>query len=214
MRASDVRDAAYDRAIHAQPPAMLLLRKADLASVHVVVVVLATALIVVAMLLALPGSIRHLRQTSSHEALMEAREQYELGDFESAVGAAREAAHLDPSEPGPHALLGRILESQGDSRAAKSEYALSLRLDPSQEEIRYRMAVIDAAHGDTRAAEGGLRAVLSARSDYIPALLLLAQLYERRGDTTRAVNLYELLIQLEPMGVDLEEIQARAEAIQ
>jgi len=76
-----------------------------------------------------------------------------LENLDVSEHAARMAVQLNPSDPGAYINLGHALSGKQDTQAAIICYREALRLDPSLEKVRYRIASLGGEAAPARAPD-------------------------------------------------------------
>jgi tetratricopeptide (TPR) repeat protein len=124
----------------------------------------------------------------------------QAGRLAEAERAYRSLLSIEPNLPDCWYNLGLVQRRLGRYEEALRSYQQSLDRGASQpEEIRLNRAVILADYlRDEAAAEAELQAALQLNPGYVAALINLGNLYEDRGDRTRARGCYERALTLAP----------------
>jgi tetratricopeptide (TPR) repeat protein len=128
------------------------------------------------------------------EAVVAAQPDWALARLEAARlllklggGLDRAEAHLEaagalaPDNPRVHFLRGQVWEERAKPFQAMQAYEEALRLRPSYEEARFRLASVCVALGDWLKAELHYRTLSRARPEWIQVRLQLAEALERQG---------------------------------
>lgn len=97
-----------------------------------------------------------------------------------------------------HVNLGDALLDAGRVEEAATHYREALRLDPSQVEVRARLAELLQAHGQDDEATAQLRKMVEDNPRDPSVRFNLAVALERRGDVIGARALYEDALRLDP----------------
>lgn len=105
---------------------------------------------------------------------------------DAAMAPAAQAATVGPAASAPHPAL--------PASVAEAEQAIAAA--PLDVDLRYRLAVLQMAEGDLRAATTAATGALFLDPTFIPAHLLLARLHEALGDTRRARRCFLAAAQL------------------
>lgn len=184
----------------------------------VTLVIVALALTVLAVVFVLPqvqgpDAPDAGRSPEYAESLRAATEAFSSGDSSAAESALLEAVEEFPDDPVAHALLARVYESEGLLEQALDEYRRSLELDPDQAELHHRVGVILYSGGDIAGAIAELETAVSVDGDFVGGRLFLADLYEEDGRMAEAAEQLSAVLELEPIGVDLDEIRERRDRI-
>jgi tetratricopeptide (TPR) repeat protein len=98
-----------------------------------------------------------------------------------------------PNDAAASAALGRVLQAWEQWDAAHAAYARAQALAPANFEWRYLDAVVLQRLARHREAVDAFRQALSARADYLPARLRLAEALLEVGDLQESRKLFELL---------------------
>lgn len=120
----------------------------------------------------------------------------QLGEFEGARKAYREATHVAPSFRPPRDRLERVLHHLGDTDGLKRYYAEELEQSqtPSRRAfLRSALGQLHSADADPSEAITHLQANLEEREKQ-PSMQLLARLLARAGRTDELLNVTELEI--------------------
>jgi tetratricopeptide (TPR) repeat protein len=128
--------------------------------------------------------------------------------------APRTEAELVPAMPsGKHAgaphgvpagdayyyyMMGYSEELEGNMERALANYRQVLALDPDSPFVRRELGSLLLRMGRPDEAEREILAALEADPEYIPAFMLLAQIYTQRRDFTRAGDAYQSIILIDP----------------
>lgn len=128
--------------------------------------------------------------------------------FQAALSAAI-ASGIAATEAGPKnyqnwVVLGTVYQSvtslgiDGAYEAAKAAFAEAQALNPTSPVLPYVVAQLEIGRGQNVAAEEQLLASVSAKRDYIPAILLLSQLEVQLGKANEALQAAEAAAYLAP----------------
>lgn len=135
-----------------------------------------------------------MHQLIGHEALR-------YGDFPGAIAQYREALKINPNLSGVHLELGDALKNSTTptlKSQAEGEYKLAVELNSRDERALYRLAEIEADHGNVeKALTDYTRATELSPSD-IDAQLGLAKVLLTMKKADRAQPILERVLQLEP----------------
>jgi tetratricopeptide (TPR) repeat protein len=112
--------------------------------------------------------------------------------------AVRRAAETNPSEPGVHVMLGRILRATGQNEAAIGELKAALARDPA--DVVALLQLAGAYEGAKRAgdAEATYQQAIRLRPSYFPAYMNLGILYMAQGRWKQAEEPLTLVTKLAP----------------
>jgi tetratricopeptide (TPR) repeat protein len=112
----------------------------------------------------------------------------EEADPGEARACYRRSLELDPSHPGSHLNLGRLLHEAGDARAAAAHYHLALEAHQEDATAWFNLGVALEDLGEPEGAlEAYLRA-LGADPGQADAHFNAARLYEKRGQKAAAIR--------------------------
>ncbi len=153
------------------------------------------------------------RLSTSHDLTASGTALFEKGDFSGAGKDLSAAVQLAPDNSRAQALLGRSLEAKGDLAGAQAAYQASLKVDPSQPELLYRLAVISRATGEKLRAVDQLHAAIAQDKTYVAAHLLLARTLGELGDKAAARAEYDIVIKMKPLGVDIRALKKKRDAL-
>jgi len=117
--------------------------------------------------------------------------QLRSGDRAGAIERALELARANPSAPEVQALVGGLLVSAGDNRAARTHFDIALELDPKSPAARLNLGKLDLLEGRHDAAERRFREALALRPGEPAALVALAQSALAKGNRKAAVEWLE-----------------------
>jgi tetratricopeptide (TPR) repeat protein len=123
--------------------------------------------------------------------------------FEEALKLARKSTRAKDTYVQGHLITGDVYQAMGDDEIALLKFEKVLSLDPQSREGHYRRAVScrNLERWDDAIYE--LRRTLEIDPDFVPAHLELGELYERRGDSARALAEFESIIALSKDNPDL-----------
>jgi putative PEP-CTERM system TPR-repeat lipoprotein len=102
--------------------------------------------------------------------------------FDKALKALTVLEQKVPDNPGTHNLKGLAYQGKGDTLRARESFEKALALRPSLVSAAMRLAQMDLAANDLKAAKGRYASVLEHDANSIPAMVGLAELAEREGD--------------------------------
>ena len=130
-----------------------------------------------------------------------------LGRLEEAAAAFRQAAQLDPGQPGPPFYLGWVMLEQG--KAAESEKFLreAIRLDPTLAEAHFRLALALITRKDFAAAVASLRKAIELLPNFDLAWYNLGKCYTWMGKKEEARKAFDRFRELEPYANRIRELQ-------
>jgi Tfp pilus assembly protein PilF len=142
----------------------------------------------------------------------QAEESLSQGDTATAVQNLEDSTAIS-KDPDALAMLGVAREAEGDLEAAEEAYRSALQADPSRADVMYQIALIEKARGDVAAARETLREAVEAQPDLVAARLLLGDLCVEAGETDEARVHYQHVIDLEPFGVDLQQVKDKLDRL-
>jgi len=122
-------------------------------------------------------------------------------DFDQALTAADALAVNMPGSPVPLNLKGAALLGKEDRPAAKQAFEAALKLQPDFLPAQLNLAQLDLMDGNTEAAEARYRKVLTYDKGNLKALLALAALAEREGQTEATGNWLKQAHELHPQAI-------------
>jgi tetratricopeptide (TPR) repeat protein len=124
---------------------------------------------------------------------------YYDGEAEKAAAAANAALVLDPKQPIARYILAEIAVHKNDAAKAKSMYTALAADGFDNADLRARLAQIAETEGNTAELEKHLCAAKKLDPERSFSYQELAQLYEKKGDTARALQELEHYAVLEQM---------------
>lgn len=132
------------------------------------------------------------------------------GRIDAAEENFSRAQRWQPDLVDPWMMLGHCKMARDDVKGAIDAYQQALLLDRAHVGARYYLAEALVASDDIVRATGQIHFILQQRPDYVPAILLLAEIAQIRGDFRQVVVECCRAIELEDVGSDVYEILARA----
>ena len=120
------------------------------------------------------------------------------GDLDQTDQDLDVAASASLQNPQLHYLRGLVWEERGKPLHAVHAYEEALRLRPSYEEARFRLAGLCAATGDWLKAELHYRFLSTARPEWVQVRLQLAQAVEHQGRLADAEKILSHLKEEQP----------------
>lgn len=115
----------------------------------------------------------------------------------TALGYARQAAALNPTNYENFLTLGRVYEAvvplgiAGAYESARANYEQALTENPRSPAILLVMARLEAAKGDNARARENIARALTEKSNYTEAIFLLSQIEAREGNIKAAISSVE-----------------------
>ncbi len=125
--------------------------------------------------------------------LAEAQKAFQT-TLSSGISVALTATNLAPSDYQNWLVLGNLysqavpLGVTGAYDSAKAAYAKAQELNPTNPQIPFILAQLDVAHRDIKAAKEDLKAAITLKQDYTPAIFLLSQLEVQDGNVKEALD--------------------------
>jgi len=116
--------------------------------------------------------------------------------FEEALEYARKSTRVKDTFLRGHLITGNVYQAMGDDEIALLKYEKILSLNPQNREGHFRRAVSYRNLERFDDAVYELRRTIEIDPGYIPAHLELGELYQRRGDSARALAEFESVIAL------------------
>ena len=126
---------------------------------------------------------------------------YQLGirkEGEESRRLLRAAVELRPDLMDARVALADLDRAAGDAAAARAGYEAVLRATPESAPSEYGLAVLLFAEGNFPAARDRLLRALEIVPNYVEAVLLLGQTYERTDDADEAYAQYRRANDLDP----------------
>ena len=125
-----------------------------------------------------------------------------MENFPDAVSAFHSALKFDPENPVILNELGYALDLSGDTNGAGDAYARAAACPRPFPPALYNHALRLMQANAPDAAEAILEKALAAEPDYVPAMLALGEVLEKRGEIDAASAHYERALSTEPSNVD------------
>lgn len=110
------------------------------------------------------------------------------------INAALTSTKLDPTDYQGWIALGNLyaqavpLGVTGSYESAKTAYEKAKELNPTNPEIPYTLAQLALANQDVKTADKELRAAITLKQDYTPAIFLLSRLEVQNGNLRGALD--------------------------
>jgi tetratricopeptide (TPR) repeat protein len=130
-------------------------------------------------------------QTNPDQVLSEALQAHQAGNLEKAARAYEDFLALRPERADIRSNLGAVLSKLGRYQEAIEQYLRALKLDQSNNAIRFNLALAYYKSEQIPAAAGELARVVSAQPDNKNATLLLADCYLQMGEDKKVIELLE-----------------------
>ena len=77
----------------------------------------------------------------------------------------------------------------------------------------YNLAIIKKSQGDAEAAIRILADAVEADPTFVGARMALGDLYAETGEAEKAREQYEAIVDMEPLGIDLDEVRAKIDSL-
>ena len=142
------------------------------------------------------------KSAQMHQAM--AHELLRARDVKAAIANYREALAADPNLPGIHFELAEALHGSDDAALkaeAEQQYALALKVDPTDEKSLTRLADATADRGDHTKAISMYRQALSIMPSDVDAGVGLAHELVETDDLPGALQLLQSMEQVDPTDV-------------
>jgi tetratricopeptide (TPR) repeat protein len=91
----------------------------------------------------------------------------------------------------PHYVDAEVLRKQGQFQKALVAYEKAIRNEPSNYNYLYGKALAEYQVKDSEASKNSLESLFKLKTDFAPAYLLMAQIYQQKGDMNKAVSFYD-----------------------
>lgn len=125
-----------------------------------------------------------------------------FGELDPAVATLLEeltaAVNTDRSDAAQWGRLAMGLEANGLLVQAAATYQVAARLDSKEPRWRYRLALLEARHGEVDAALADLERVVQLAPDYAPARWRQGLTWLDRGDTAKARTAFQAAVKAAP----------------
>ncbi len=122
---------------------------------------------------------------------------YEIGEYNNAELALRQAIEIDPDYAPAYPALADTCLKLGKGPAAFEAYSRASLLDPDNLKVRIKLASFDLLGGKTRDAEQQVRAVLDRAPDNIEALFLFTSVLEHKKEADRAESVFRKILTID-----------------
>ena len=96
-----------------------------------------------------------------------------------------------PKEAYYHYILGYEAELSGKWEDALNNYSKALKIDPASPYIRTQISYVLLRSGKIPDAIAMTEETVKANPDYVPALMLLGELYNSQKNTDKAIRIFE-----------------------
>lgn len=98
----------------------------------------------------------------------------------------------------PHYIDAEGFRKQGQFQKALASYDKAIRNEPSNYAYLYGKALAEYQGRDSESSKSSLESLFKLKTDYAPAYLLMAQIYQQRGDADKAISFYDSAAKYEP----------------
>ena len=139
------------------------------------------------------------------DLLKQALDQIRNKNLDQAISLSNQAASLDPTSAGPHAIRGRVSNSKSDFDQAFKEFDLALEQKPRDaESLRWRAEALSGKSYASYQQGKYLQAVDSAylgtleKSDHIECHMNRAHAYLARSEYDKAINSLNRILSIDP----------------
>jgi len=126
----------------------------------------------------------------------------ELGETDTAIAHCRMELLMHPDEASNVALLGKLLERQGEYEEAGQRYEQALRLKPALEDVHIRLVYLLLKQGRYDAAQSRAEDVLRRNPDNCLAHNALGRIYVHRGELKPAAQQFSDALRLRREAAD------------
>ena len=105
------------------------------------------------------------------------------------------------------------LEATGKLDEAARAYRASLAVKPDQPEILYNLAIIHKSQGKNQEAVAELEKAIKLNEQFVGARMILGDLYAQLGETDKAREQYQAVLDRKPFGMDLNRIRTKLNSL-
>jgi tetratricopeptide (TPR) repeat protein len=117
---------------------------------------------------------------------------------DSAVERCKKQLAKAPDNPGYHLVMGRLLGLKGDKDGAHASFEKALSLDPNSQEALFRLAQSEQVSGNLDLAIEKYEKVRKGNPKNLGIGVLIATLYEKKGEPVKAKAIYEDILSKDP----------------
>lgn len=125
---------------------------------------------------------------SVEQHLARAGQAQQQGRRTEMLSELKAALQLSPKHPVAHNMMGVDALARNDANAARRHFEAATSADPRAPALWINLAKAHRIAGDDRAEQAALEAVLQTEQRHLLALIRLAELHERRGETADATQ--------------------------
>jgi tetratricopeptide (TPR) repeat protein len=98
----------------------------------------------------------------------------------------------------PHYVDAEGFRKQGQFQKALASYDKAIRNEPSNYTYLFGKALAEFQWKDSESAKSSLESLFKLKADYAPAYLLMAQIYQQKGDANKAISFFDSAAKYEP----------------
>ncbi|MDE0166134.1 MAG: FG-GAP-like repeat-containing protein [Bryobacterales bacterium] len=153
---------------------------------------------IVMLLLAMAATAGALAQ----DALRQARQLYQRGDFGGAVVVLNRHLSVEPEDDQARMLLGVCHQRSGNNEAAEAAFLMLEHRNPGNPQVLFMLALTQFTTGKYDQAESNGLKVIASGTQAGPAHHLLGMVYEERNALDKALASYEQAIKADRQLVD------------
>lgn len=123
--------------------------------------------------------------------------------LDARIWSLLEQLRVNPENPQLHNELGTLLLSKGFPNDAEREFLRAIRADSRLYPAWYNLGLVRFAKGDDGGALRAFRETVNLRPGHPAAHFQLGLLYEKRGQTDRAIDHYARSLAINPSMIDV-----------
>ena len=151
--------------------------------------------------------ILEVSESSDPEILLRLGDLYfEIGQYENAEKVFYEFNKINPFDGHGYYGLGLVREALKDTAMAMANYKKSLSLSPGLEQVSNRLGVLFIEQKKMEQGIEFFKEQIKQDSSTIQNWFVISDLYQEKGDTLKAIDVYEKM-----KGIFPDEMQVRAE---
>lgn len=128
--------------------------------------------------------------------ILEARHAFAQGRRDSAKRSLEAALEVDPRHPMVRNMLGMEALAVDDARGAEEHFAVAVEADPDAAPLWLNLAKARRLLGDDEGERKALESALATDQRHLTALIRLAELHERLGETGGATDRWSAVVAL------------------
>ena len=114
------------------------------------------------------------------------------------VQTMQEESRIPPKDASYEYILGYLAEKEGNWEDSIAHYKKALRKDPSSAFLKTQISSMLLRTGEVKEATVLAEEILENNPDYVPALMLLGELYNSQKKTDEAIKIYQEVLELQP----------------